>query len=80
MVNGNNIKMAEFKGEVLTTLKYLKEGQDKQWERLEKIGDDLNEHVSSSKSKIAVLRKVTTIMFAWLAAVSAFVIRIIVGR
>jgi len=80
MVNGNNIKMAQFKGEVLTTLKYLKEGQDKQWERLEKIGDDLDTHVGKSQSKIAVLSKVTGILFAWLSAMTIFVIKIITGR
>jgi len=53
-VNGNGMKMGEFKGRVLTTLENLKEGQEKQWLALETLNKTLNDHIKKSESKISV--------------------------
>lgn len=66
-VNGNGMKMGEFKGKVLTHLEYLKEAQDKQSEELKSIKDGLGAHLIKSGKAIAVLNKMMIIGGTWLS-------------
>lgn len=67
---GNNMKLGEFKGEVLTTLRYIKEGQDEQKADIKHIKKKL----FSGSKKIAVLKWMVGATIAWLTAVTGFII------
>jgi len=72
----NGMKMGEFRGKVLTHLDYLKEAQDKQDLKLIAIKDSLDSHIKKSGKAIAVLNKVSGIMFAWLGGVTYAIMKI----
>jgi len=77
VTDGNGMKAGEFRGKVLTHLEYIKDEQKKQGDTITKLNDILTSHIEDSGKAIAVLKKVSTIMFAWLAALSGFIGRIL---
>lgn len=77
MTNGNGMKAGEFRGKVLTHLEYIKDEQDKQSESIKELNDTLIDHIEDSGKAIAVLKKVSAIMFAWLTALTGIITKIL---
>jgi len=75
-VNGNGMKMGEFRGKVLTHLEYLTKEQDAQSVELKAIKDVLDKHIRKSGKAIAVLKYVTGVTVAWLGALTGLIIKI----
>ncbi len=84
-INGNVIRMAEFKGEVLATLRYLKEQQrehrdevktgfKEQSEDIKKISRNLEKHLKKS----AIQKWVTGSIVVWLSALTGVLVKIFV--
>jgi len=65
-VNGNGMKMGEFRGKVLTHLDYLKEAQDEQSLELKSIREILDSHINKSGKAISVLKYITGVCITWL--------------
>jgi len=69
-MNGKDMKLGEFKGEVLTTLKFIACNQEEQKADLKAIKKKLY----SGSKKIAVLKWMVGATIAWLTALSGFIL------
>ena len=86
MTNNNKIKNAEFKGEVIATLKFIREDQEEQKDNIKDFKKEIMDHLTEElkcvrelvhKNNIMAVRIkwFSGIFFAWISGITTYLVK-----